>query len=529
MPLRRMSLAGQFFGFQLAIVLIVLLAVASVSLAQSAETFRRESGRRALAVAETVAATPMVRQALVDPDRRSALPGVAESTRSVSGASFVNIATVDRTVLTSPDPEQVGTRMPLDHSAVLQGRSWTGTVTVGGVRTVVAHVPVISESHDVVGFVAVGQNYPDLWQRLGDATPNLLTYLGVASALGLLGSWLLARRVKRQTLGLEPREIAGLVEHREAMLHGIKEGIVSLDPQHRVTLINDEARELLGLAADSVGRTIEDLGVDSRLHAVLTGESLATDQVAVVGDRVLTLNRMPISLRGRVVGSVTTLRDRTELISLQRELGATRNTTDTLRAQGHEFANQLHTISGLIELGEHEEVVRYIDRLTRVHGQRSDDVTARVADPALAALLIAKAALASERGVGLRVTESSQIGRLDESLSDDLTTIVGNLVDNALDAIGAGPGGWVEVDLRQEPEEVRVVVRDSGPGVAPELCEEVFRRGFTTKAAAGGRERGLGLGITRLVCARRGGGVSVHNDEGAVFTARVPVPARVGP
>ncbi len=527
MLLRRMSLAGQFFAFQLAIVLMVLLAVAAVSLAQSAETFRRESGRRALAVAETVAATPVVRQALVDPAGRSALPGVAEGARAVSGASFVNIATVSRMVLTSPDPAQVGTRMPLAGSPVLLGRSWTGTVTVDGSRSVVAHVPVISEKHEVVGFVAVGQKYPDVWQRLGDATPNLLTYLGVASALGLLGSWLLARRVKRQTLDLEPREIASLMEHREAMLHGIKEGIVSLDPQHRITLINDEACQLLDLAPDSVGRTIEDLGVDSRLHAVLTGQSVATDQVAVVGDRVLTLNRMPMSMRGRVVGSVTTLRDRTELVSLQRELGATRNTTDTLRAQGHEFANQLHTISGLIELGEHDEVVRYIDRLTRAHGQRSDDVTARVGDPALAALLIAKTALAAERGVGLSVTGSSQLGRLDESLSDDLTTIVGNLVDNALDAIGPTPGGWVEVDLREQGAEIRVIVRDSGPGVAPELTEEVFRRGFTTKAARNGDERGLGLGITRLVCARRGGEVTVHNDEGAVFTACVPVTAQV--
>ena len=149
------------------------------------------------------------------------------------------------------------------------------------------------------------------------------------------------------------------------MLHGIKEGVVGLDPQHRVTLANDEAMRLLDLPADSVGRTLADLGVDRRLHEVLSGKTQGQDQIVLLGERVLILNRVPVSSRGRAIGSVTTLRDRTELVSLQRELDVTRTTTDTLRAQAHEFSNQLHTISGLIELEEYHEVVRYVSRLTR--------------------------------------------------------------------------------------------------------------------------------------------------------------------
>ncbi len=164
-----------------------------------------------------------------------------------------------------------------------------------------------------------------------------------------------------------------------------------------------------------------------------------------------------------------------------------------------------------------------------MRAQLSEDVTSRIADPALAALLIAKSSLASERGAGLRISEASRLPRVDERLSADLTTVVGNLVDNALDAIGPVPGGWVEVHLREDGGVVHLVVRDSGPGVAPELAEEVFRHGFTTKAAAHVGQRGFGLALTQLVCSRRGGDVSVHNDDGAVFTARIPIGDGVAP
>ena len=211
----------------------------------------------------------------------------------------------------------------------------------------------------------------------------------------------------------------------------------------------------------------------------------------LLGERVLTLNRMPVASRGRDIGSVTTLRDRTELVSLQRELDVTRTTTESLRAQTHEFSNQLHTISGLIELEEYHEVVRYVSRLTRSQARLNDQVTSLVE-------------------------------------SADLATVVGNLVDNALDAIGHAPDGWVAVEIAHEDGQVRVVVRDSGPGVAPELAEEVFEHGFTTKAAADG-QRGIGLALIRMVCARRGGQVRVHNDDGAMFTAELPLSAVARP
>jgi sensor histidine kinase regulating citrate/malate metabolism len=277
---------------------------------------------------------------------------------------------------------------------------------------------------------------------------------------------------------------------------------------------------------------------------VLTDRDGQRDAVVFAGERILTLNRMPVSVRGTAVGSVTTMRDLTELRALRRELGVTRQTTEGLRAQAHEFANRLHTISGLLELGEYEEVLRYVKRLGSATQELSAAVTRAVDDPALAALLIAKASLAAERGIRLQIAPDSRVGLLDDQLSEDLATVVGNLVDNALDAIGPLGGGEVVVEVVEDAAQLRVEVRDSGPGVAPELVEEVFARGFTTKAAGGsgsdaGRppgtecgadaswsdrsQRGFGLALTRTICVRRGGSVSVRNDDGAVFAALLPV------
>ncbi|MCG8919783.1 sensor histidine kinase [Actinokineospora sp. PR83] len=513
----RGSLAQQLLGWQVVIVAALLAAVAVFSAIQSNAAFLATEGRRMLSVAEDVAATAGVRAALADPLRHHQLPPFAESARSLSGATAVVIALPDLRVLTSPDPSQVGGRLPVGASTVGSGRSWVGEVG----DDLVAHVPVIGDDGAVIGVVAAEQGVPTFLAGIANSPGEALLILGVATVLGVGGSLLVARRVKRQTLGLEPTEIAGLVEHREAMLHGIKEGVLGLDQQQRFTLVNDHARELLSLPGDAVGRAVTDFEFNERVLDVLTGRSEGTDQIVLRRGRVLIMNRMPIALRGGAVGSVVTLRDRTEIVALHHELDVNRNVTDTLRAQAHEFSNRLHTIAGLIELGEYDEVRRYVDRISHTRETWHAEVSSRIADPAVAALLIAKASLAAEQGVGLRLAAASRLGEVDERLSVDLVTVLGNLVDNALEAL-RGKQGWIEVAVSHRDGEVLVVVRDSGPGVAPEIAEEVFRHGFTTKAAREGGQRGLGLALTRQTCVRRRGSVQVHNDQGAVFTARLP-------
>ncbi|MDF2091450.1 MULTISPECIES: ATP-binding protein [unclassified Knoellia] len=525
--LRRSTLAGQLLAFQLALVTVVLVAVGALSLAQSEATFTRVEGRRVSALAEQVAANPLVRGNLAVPEQRTGLATLAQQVVVQSRVTAVTIADADEHVRVSSDPDLEDAGLPLGDPDVANGTSWSGTMELEGDRQLVSQVPVLSvqTGHvgETLGTVMVAVDFPSVWERLRGASSYLLTYLGTALVLGVLGSWLLARRIKRQTLGLEPREIAGLAEHREALLYGIAEGVIALDPQNRITLVNDVARRLLDLPEHAAGVSLADLRIEGRLRDVLSGEGDARDEVVIRRGRVLVMNRMAVDKDGRHLGTVTTLRDRTELAQLEREIGSFRSSTQLLRAQAHEFANQLHTISGLIQIGEFDEVVRYVDAVSRHRESLDLTVNRRVHDSAVAALLMAKSSLAAERRVELRVSGDTSLDRLEPADSADVATVVGNLVDNAIDAASGSPEAWVEVSLRNDATSVEVVVRDSGPGVAPELAQEVFTHGFTTKAARSG-ERGIGLALTQLVCQRRGGEVVLSNTEdGAMFRAQLTV------
>ncbi|MFD3405627.1 ATP-binding protein [Kribbella sp. NPDC058693] len=534
---RRPTLAGQLLVLQLAIVVVVLVAVAAVSLAQSAATFNRVEGRRVTALAEQLSGNQTLRFGIRHPAPAEVLAPLLQTTLTQSGVTSITVADAHGRIIAATNPTTIGSSLALGDPWVASGRGWSGELRLGDGKELVSQVPVLSQGTDAngrpdgtlgdhIGTVMVGEQAPSIWQRLRGASSYLAIYLGIACVLGLLGSWLLARRIKRQTLGLEPREIAGLAEHREAMLYGLAEGVVALDPHLRVTLVNDVGRRLLDLPSSAVGRSLRELGIEGRLREVLAGEDEARDAVVVRRGRVLVMNRMEVLKDGRSLGSVTTLRDRTELAQLERELGSFRSSAELLRAQTHEFANQLHTISGLIQIGEYDEVVSYVGALNRYRESLDLTVTRRVHDTAVAALLMAKSSLAAERRVELRVSERTTLLRLDPALSADVATVVGNLVDNAIDAAAQSgtplSPAWVEVELRQDATSVEIVVRDSGPGVAPELAQEVFAHGFTTKAAAEG-ERGIGLAMTRLICRRRGGEVAVTNnaDGGAAFVARM--------
>ena len=528
---RRLSLAGQLLALQVVIICVVLVGVGAITVAQSTERASDAEGARARALAESMTGGRVLRgifeaegQQLSDRALRF-LRSTAESRRVDSGAQSVVIGTADGTVLASADPSELGERLAMGESTVLEGRGWSGVLEPPSGPVAVAMSPILSEDGRTLGFVAVRRPQPSVLDGLRDAAPNLLTYLGVATLIGIGGSLLVARRVKRQTLGLEPKEITGLVEHRDAMLHGIREGVVGLDTRGRVTLVNDEAVRLLRIPGDAVGRTLEELGVGEEVrHALLSGEEERDRAVGSHG-RVLVVNRLPLESRGRPIGSVTTLRDRTELLELRRELVLTRHVTDTLRAQAHEFDNRLHTIAGLIEIGEAEEAVRFVHRVTSSRSEFSAAVTAAVRDPSVAALLIAKASQAAELGVELRIDADSELPPLGDELSADVATVVGNLVDNALDAAADSPQGWVEVGLGLVDGDADVVVRDSGPGVPPGMEKEVFRRGVSTKAGTGG-ERGIGLSLVQLICTRRGGEVTATSDGGSRFTARLPLDDR---
>ncbi|MEV4804068.1 sensor histidine kinase [Nonomuraea sp. NPDC049421] len=515
---RDASLGTQLFALQMVIVLLAVGGTAGVWAEHTRDQLDALHEQRALAIAQSVAALPQVREAFELEHPESVLQPLAMSVQQETGADYVVIANTAQRRYAHPNASLIGKRLSTDGSTVLRtGRSWVGTETGTIGTTVRGKTPIRDEYGEIIGLVSVGVLETTVISQLSDALPPLIwTALAVLLA-GLALAAFITARVRRQTFGLEPREIGALLEQREGVLHGVKEGVLALDMDGRVTLVNDAARELLG----DVGEDLTRMAVSDRMRDVLGGADPGEDRVVLHGERVLVLNRTPVWVRGRQLGWVVTLRDRTELVRLARELDDTSSATDALRAQAHEFANRMHTVVGLLELGEHEAAIGFITRST--HHTNAIDLRERVQDPTLAALLMAKSAEAAERGARLVLSDDSSVPEGVLGDPRDAVLVVGNLVANAIDALD-GAEGMIEVSVRADADGLHVRVGDSGPGIAPELVGEVFREGFTTKAAHSG-PRGLGLALTRQACLRRGGWVRVRNSGGAVFTALLPARA----
>ena len=265
---------------------------------------------------------------------------------------------------------------------------------------------------------------------------------------------------------------------------------------------------------------------------MLAGEIGGQDEVVLTDDHYLTVNRMPVTLAGRPHGSVVTLRDRTELSGLLRELDSVKGLTDALRAQQHEFSNRMHTVAGLLELGENEEALRFLTDLRGAEAEFAESVRSRIAAPLIVGLILAKAAVAGERGVELELTDESWLGDAPDKVQA-LTTILGNLVDNAFDAVsgpGVDPGkpGRVLVGVVEDDDAVTVRVADNGPGIPAGAAEMVFADGYTTKPDTGSLRRGLGLALVHRLVVRLGGTISVSEGPGAVFTVTLPKEAAAG-
>ncbi|MFG2138268.1 ATP-binding protein [Streptomyces sp. NPDC048650] len=517
---------AQVLTAQVAITTGVMVLTTGLFLAPLGSELDDQAMRRALSIAQTTAADPELARELVatEPDPRGPVQTGAERIRTATGALYVVVMDTRGVRWSHTNTGEIGRHVSTDPSRTLAGREvrQIDTGTLG--RSARAKVPLRDGRGRIVGAVSVGIAYDSVRGRLLGTIPGLLRYAGAALAVGVLAAIAVSRRLRHRTHGVAFADISALLDEREAMLHSIREGVVACDRHGRIRLVNDEAARLLGLGAGAAGRVPDEVLPAGRTTEVLTGRVAGTDLLAVSGGRVLVANRVPT----RDGGAVVTLRDRTELELLGRELDSTQGLLDALRAQDHEHANRLHTLRGLLELGRHEMAVEFVAQVAGAHRASAEQIAERVPDPLLSALLVGKAAVAAERGVSLRVSATTL---LPATVVDprDLVTVLGNLLDNALDAVG-GHGRaepFVEVDLRAEGSTAVLRVSDTGPGVPPALREEIFAEGWSTKAAppaAAHRGRGIGLALVRRLAERYGGmaRVTARAGGGAVFTVVLP-------
>lgn len=538
------SLAAQLFTMQAVLIAVVVAGCALFTYLSDRSQAEDAAGRQAMAVARSVADAPSVREAIrTAPEPTTPLQPYALQVQRDTDVDFVTIMNPEGIRWTHPDKDQIGQRFLGHRERALRGESFTEVFsgTLGPSVRAVTPVRAGGADSEIIGLVSAGIRVEEISARVQDQLTALSGVAAGALALGAVGTYVINARLRRHTHGMNAAELSRMHDYHQAALHAVREGLLMLDGQYKVALMNDGGRELLGVldegAGDVVGRSVADLRLPAPLTGALLSAEPRVDEVHLTADRVLVVNTSPVS-SGERRGTVVTLRDVTELQSLMGELDSERGFTQALRSQAHEAANRLHTVVSLIELGRAEEAVDFATAELELAQALTDQVVAAVSEPVLAALLLGKTAQANERGVELVVSEDSSLddGLLPDTLpSRDLVTILGNLIDNAVDAAQgsvAGGMGASRVTVTALTEDSLLVLRvsDTGAGVDPAHAEAVFQRGFTTKPAGPGG-RGLGLALVRQAVARHEGTLTVAEAAGggAEFEVRLPLPKVAAP
>ncbi|MDP4333451.1 ATP-binding protein [Curtobacterium sp. A7_M15] len=555
---RRWSIARRLFALQLLFVVVGVAVGGLWSWRSARADLESTAAEKSTAVAVSVARNPFVVDQVTGPDPSRELEPYALDLMRRTHTDFITIMAPDRTRFTHPDRSEIGRPFLGTTAPALAGRTFSETYAGTLGPSVRAVTPITDDDGRVVGLVAAGVTVANISDAL---VPRLVGVVGLAAAIvavSALFTWLLSRYLDRVTAGRGPEELARVFASYSGVLHSVHEGLVVVDRTGAVVLHNDRAAELLHLSAPADHQEpipVDVLDVPEGLRALLRSGDRAVDEVHETADRVLIVNQELAFARTstKPLGTVTTIRDQTELLHLSGELAATRTLTDALRSQTHEFANRMHAVVALMELGRVDEAIRFasdeIDRAAdpTAVGSRATEVAdaeaaaPRAGDPGSAgttgsprevvvALLRGKQAQAREHGVDL-VVDTARLADHVPVDQRDVVTVLGNLVDNAVDAVteARGPGGGGERDTVRLPlvrvtvestdGRIRVVVSDNGSGIVD--VESAYRRGWSTKTA-GPEGRGLGLYLVRSTVARTGGSVGVDTGpDGTTFTVEL--------
>ncbi|WP_233434548.1 sensor histidine kinase [Nocardia yamanashiensis] len=508
-PRRGRTLAGQVFVVQL-VVLAVVIATGTALAVLRLRSAQDDAIRvQVTDIAVSVARAPSTVSGVRAPNPTTLLQPVTESIRQATGVDFIVVMAPDRTRYTHTDTTRIGQPFSGNIDRALAGETFTETYTGTLGPSIRAVTPVRDADGRIVALVSAGVTRAHIGDQVRAQLPTILAVALAGLAVVTLGSLLLRRRLLRQTHGLGTAELRAMYEHHDAVLHSVHEGLLVFgrDGEH-AEVVNDEARRLLDLPDGPITRA------DLPVSLQRMGTEEVRDEMHVTADRVLVVNQDEVEHDGRRIGTVLTLRDHTELRDVLGELDSVRDFAESLRAQAHEAANRLHTVISMVELGRPEDAVDFATAELELSQALIDRLTSAVAEPAVVALLLGKVEKAAEQGVELTVTGDTVVDSVEPLTAHEMVTLLGNLIDNAVDAVHHDEDAWVEVTVRSDAAELYVRVADSGPGMSEEVFTRATERGYSTKTD----HQGLGLALVRRLVARRGGELRAQSEpESAVL------------
>ncbi len=502
------KLRTKIFFLTLFFLLISLVGVGLVVETQVVAPYEARLGENVMNIAKTVAAMPTVQKWVGVPGGEKHIQPVADRIRIETKTSYVVVFDRFSRRYSHPVPERIGQAfVGGDEKRVFQGGPYLSKAVGTLGPSLRAFAPIFREG-EIVGAVSVGTLLTMVQAMRWELSRRLILALAVGGLLGIGGACFLAWNIKRSIRGLEPHEIQSLLQEREVFLDSVREGIISVDRERRILLINSTARKLLQVTSDDVvGHPVEEILPNTRLPEVLRSGKAEFDQEQVIHHTHILTNRVPLMVNGEVMGALASFRDMTEIQVMAEELTGVRRYLEALRIQKHEFLNQLQTLSGLLHLGEYDRATHFLSTVVEDRTNLVSLVIRRIRVPEVGGLILAKMGRCRELDIKMNLDENSFLGESSGIAPRHLVAVLGNILENAMEAVAFLEPSRQVVDfgIYHESGRLLISVRDRGEGIPEELREKILGKGVTTKKTPYRESSGFGLfNVMRVVELYRG-------------------------
>ncbi|MGO4888196.1 ATP-binding protein [Anaerobacillus sp. MEB173] len=511
-----------------ALIMMIVIFLGVYFIKEYSSTVEEQIGIRALAVAQTVSEIPSIRDAFYSEDPISIIQPIVEEIRVKTNSEFIVVGNKEGIRYSHPLSERLGQQMVGNDNepALMYGESYVSKAVGSLGPSVRGKVPIYSDDGEIIGIVSVGLLIDDIDFVILHYVKEVWFLVVTFIVIGIVGAILISFHVKKSILGLEPEEIGQLFQEREAIFQSIHEGIIAINRMGEVTMYNHAAKNILYLEdKDIAGKHVKEFLPNTTLPDVLeTGRSQYNQEVWH-GNARFVVNRVPIYYDNQVVGAVSTFRSTAEIERLAEELSKVKQYSEALRVQTHEFSNKLNTISGLLQLQKTSEAIEFIMKESRAQQGWIHFLIERVSNPFISAVLLGKLNRGHELGVTMSIDEDSQLtDPLSEKQREGLITILGNLLENAYDAVIENTGKSkkeIKIFFTDIGDEFIFEIEDSGKGIPNEHLESIFEEGFSTKK---GKHRGIGLSLIQQIIKDLDGCLTLEESDlgGTCFIVSIP-------
>lgn len=476
-----------------------------------------------LAVARTLADMPVIKQGLVSPQGSQIIAPLADKVKERNNLLFVVVTDMNGIRYSHPNARHIGAHFIGDDlKPALQGNESVGVNRGNLVTSLRVFTPVYDDNAQQIGVVIVGMSLSQVNEQINHSRWNMLWGVLFSALVGSIGCALLIYTLKRILFGFEPYEISTLFEQRQAMLQSVKEGIIAIGKQGEVTLMNQTARRVLLSPDDfSASNDVVPLPMMATLREVLDSGTAIEDREIIIFGRLIVCNVMPIYAQRQIIGVICTFRDKTEINQLTQQVSGMANYVDAMRERAHEFMNKLHVILGLLQLKRYDKLEAYILQTANNYQVEIGALQSKIRQPVIAGFLIGKITRVLEAGHQLTLDEECFLpDNANEHQVTVLVTALGNLLENAVDALQGQQDGEIEVFLHYHHGMLSACVGDNGPGMSPELMASIFEKGLSTK----GEQRGVGLFLVKQQIESCHGNIQVESVPGILTQFIIQLP-----